>query len=89
MYVYSLITISIGYTSFTPQFDGVKFVTAYIGLVPVALWYAGYKIIKKTKVVPLLDVDFETGRVTRLDVEKDKEEDEVLPWYRKALAWVV
>ncbi|KAG1593359.1 hypothetical protein G6F47_009137 [Rhizopus delemar] len=85
----TFIILGQGYTSFTPQFDGVKFVTAYIGLVPVALWYAGYKIIKKTKVVPLLDVDFETGRVTRLDVEKDKEEDEVLPWYRKALAWVV
>ena len=79
----------IGYSSFTPQFDAVKFVTSYIGLVPVTLWYLGYKIIKRSKVVPLVDVDFETGRVTRLDVEKDKEEDEVLPWYRKALALVV
>lgn len=37
----------------------------------------------------MMEVDFETGRVTHLDMEKDKEEDEVLPWYRKALAWIV
>ncbi|KAG1471377.1 hypothetical protein G6F56_002154 [Rhizopus delemar] len=78
-----------GYTSFTPTFSGVDFVKAYIGLVPVIVWYVGYKVIKRSKVVPLLDVDFETGRVTRLDIEKDNEQDEVLPWYRKALAWVV
>ncbi|GAN05946.1 gamma-aminobutyrate permease [Mucor ambiguus] len=78
-----------GYTAFYPQWDGVKFVTNYIGLVPVFVWYIGYKLIRKSKVVPLMEVDFETGRVTHLDIEKDKEEDEVLPWYRKALAWVV
>ncbi|KAL0139089.1 amino acid permease/ SLC12A domain-containing protein [Mucor lusitanicus] len=78
-----------GYTAFYPQWDGVKFVTNYIGLVPVFVWYVGYKLIRKSKVVPLMEVDFETGRVTHLDIEKDKEEDEVLPWYRKALAWVV
>ncbi|RCI06460.1 hypothetical protein CU098_003796 [Rhizopus stolonifer] len=78
-----------GYTSFTPTFDAVNFVTAYIGLVPVAVWYIGYKIIRKSKLVPLKEVDFDTGRVTHLDIEKDKEMDEILPWYRKALSWIL
>jgi lysine-specific permease len=67
----------------------VTFVTSYIGLIPVTAWYVGYKIVKKSKVVPMLEVDFETGRVTHLDVEKDKEEDENLPLWRKALAWIL
>ncbi|KAI8328799.1 amino acid permease/ SLC12A domain-containing protein [Choanephora cucurbitarum] len=85
----TFVTLGQGYTSFTPTFDGVNFVTAYIGLVPVTVWYLGYKLIKKSKVVPLKEVDFETGRVTHLDIEKDKEMDEILPWYKKALSWIL
>ncbi|KAI8890794.1 hypothetical protein K501DRAFT_167815 [Backusella circina FSU 941] len=85
----TFIILGQGYGSFYPQFDAVTFVTSYIGLVPVFIWYFGYKIVRRSKVVPLVDVDFETGRVTRLDVEKDKEEDEILPWYRKVLAWII
>lgn len=77
-----------GYNAFTPTFSGVKFVQNYIGLVPVCVWYVAYKLIMKSKVVPLMDVDFETGRVTHLDIEQDNLEDEVLPWYRKILAWI-
>ncbi|KAI9485749.1 MAG: amino acid permease/ SLC12A domain-containing protein [Benjaminiella poitrasii] len=77
-----------GYISFTPTFDGVTFVKSYIGLVPVIVWYVGYKLIRKSKVVPLVEVDFETGRVTRLDIEKDNEEDVKYTWYQKILAWV-
>lgn len=54
----------------------------------MTLWYVGYKLIRKSRVVPLLEVDFETGRVTRYDVEKDNEEDRRGPWYKKALAFV-
>ncbi|OBZ87110.1 Lysine-specific permease [Choanephora cucurbitarum] len=85
----TFVTLGQGYTSFTPTFDGVNFVTAYIGLVPVTVWYLGYKLIKRSKVVPLKEVDFETGRVTHLDIEKDKEMDEILPWYKKALSWIL
>lgn len=85
----SFVILGQGYSAFYPVFDGVAFVKNYIGLVPVIVWYLGYKIIRKSKVVPLMEVDFETGRVTRLDMEQDKLEDEVLPWYKKALAWIV
>ncbi|KAG0180471.1 hypothetical protein DFQ29_000616 [Apophysomyces sp. BC1021] len=35
-----------------------------------------HKLVRKTKIVPLDEVDFETGRVTRFDIEKDAEEEE-------------
>lgn len=78
-----------GYNAFYPEFDGLKFVQNYIGLVPVCIWYVVYKLVRKSKVVPLLEVDFETGRVTHLDVEQDKANDENLPLYRKIFAWII
>ncbi|KAJ8662407.1 hypothetical protein O0I10_002101 [Lichtheimia ornata] len=83
-----LIILGQGYGAFAPEFDGVTFATNYIGLVPAIVCYVGYKLIRRTKVVPLLDVDFETGRVTDLDVAKDTEEIGHLPWYKRALAWI-
>lgn len=46
----------LGYGAFAPEFDGVTFATNYIGLVPAIVCYVGYKLIRRTKVVPLLDV---------------------------------
>lgn len=80
----------IGYTAFYPEWDKISFVTCYIGFVPMIVWYVGYKLIRRSKVVPLLEVDFETGRVTRYDVEKDNEEDVESngPWYKKLLSFI-
>ncbi|KAI9260114.1 amino acid permease/ SLC12A domain-containing protein [Helicostylum pulchrum] len=85
----TFIILGQGYNAFYPKFDGLLFVRNYIGLVPVFVWYGCYKLIKKSKVVPLVDVDFETGRVTHLDMEQDKLADEVLTWYGKIFAWIV
>lgn len=85
----SFVILGQGYNAFYPEFNGLKFVQNYIGLVPVFVWYIGYKVIRKSKVVPLMEVDFETGRVTRLDMEQDKLEDEILPWYKKVFAWIL
>ncbi|KAG0950086.1 hypothetical protein G6F57_004007 [Rhizopus arrhizus] len=70
-----LIILGQGYGSFTPQFNANKFCTSYIGIVPFILCYAGHKLITRKKVVQLEEVDFETGRVTRFDIEKDEEMD--------------
>ncbi|KAI8984265.1 amino acid permease/ SLC12A domain-containing protein [Mycotypha africana] len=79
-----------GYTAFYPQFDGVKFASNYIGLLPAICWYIGHKLVRKSKVVPLIEADFETGRVTHIDIEKDENEDKQhQTWYRKALAWIL
>ncbi|KAI7870210.1 amino acid permease-domain-containing protein [Spinellus fusiger] len=69
-----LIILGQGYSAFTP-FDGVTFVTNYIGIVPFILCYIIHKIVKRTKVVPLDEVDFETNRVTQHDREVDNAEE--------------
>ncbi|KAI9248287.1 amino acid permease-domain-containing protein [Phascolomyces articulosus] len=78
-----LIILGQGYTAFTPTFDGVLFVTNYIGIVPAIVCYVLYKLIRKTRVVPLDEVDFDTGRVTRFDMEQDEAAEGESKWYRK------
>lgn len=46
----------LGYESFTPTFDGVQFVSSYIGIVPAVLCYVIYKIVRRTRLVPLDEV---------------------------------
>ncbi|KAI7893605.1 amino acid permease/ SLC12A domain-containing protein [Mucor mucedo] len=69
-----LIILGQGYTAFTPQFDGLTFVMNYIGILPFLVCYIGHKLVTRKKVIPLEEVDFESGRVTRFDIEKDNEE---------------
>ncbi|KAI9494930.1 amino acid permease/ SLC12A domain-containing protein [Zychaea mexicana] len=78
-----LIILGQGYTAFTPEFDGVLFVTNYIGIVPAILCYVIYKLVRRTRVVPLDEVDFDTGRVSRFEMEQEEAEERNLPWYRK------
>lgn len=47
--------------------------------------YVLYKLIRKSKVVPLEECDFDTGRVTRLEIEAEDEDEKNQPWYRKVL----
>ncbi|KAI7870188.1 amino acid permease/ SLC12A domain-containing protein [Spinellus fusiger] len=69
-----LIILGQGYTAFMP-FDGVNFVTSYIGIVPFFLCYIIHKIVRRTKVVPLDEVDLDTNRVTKQDREIDEIEE--------------
>ncbi|KAI9091466.1 amino acid permease/ SLC12A domain-containing protein [Phlyctochytrium arcticum] len=43
------------------QFSGLIFVQRYVNLVFFLALWIGYKLVKKTKMVPLLDADFDTG----------------------------
>ncbi|KAI9031019.1 amino acid permease-domain-containing protein [Phycomyces nitens] len=70
-----LIVLGQGYGAFTPEFDAVKFVTNYLGIVPFFLCYFIHKIVRRTKIVPLDEVDFETNRVSRFEVEQDEDEE--------------
>jgi len=36
-----------------------------------------------------LDIDFETGRVTRFDIEKDNEVDAEIPRWKRIVAWII
>ncbi|CAO3589810.1 unnamed protein product [Absidia cylindrospora] len=83
-----LIILGQGYTCFTPTFDVEKFFLNYIGLVPFFLCYFAYKIIRRSKVVPLDECDFDTGRVTRMEIEAEDEEDKKKSWSKRLLNFV-
>ncbi|CEP15481.1 hypothetical protein [Parasitella parasitica] len=84
-----LIILGQGYGAFTPQFDAITFCTSYIGIIPFFLCYIGHKLYTRGKVIPLEEVDFETGRVTRFDIEKDNEVDSEVPRWKRVIAWII
>lgn len=79
-----------GYSVFIDGFDVVGFVVNYIVIVVFVVLYLGWKIIKRTNFVPLMDADLITGR-RMPDRSEDEEEEEpetaaaqrVVPWYSK------
>ncbi|KAI7906616.1 amino acid permease/ SLC12A domain-containing protein [Cokeromyces recurvatus] len=84
-----LIILGQGYSAFSPQFDSISFVTSYIGIVPFFLCYIIHKLVTRKKLIPLEEVDFETGRVTRYDIEKDNEQDKTIPRWKRIIAWII
>ncbi|KAI7848642.1 amino acid permease/ SLC12A domain-containing protein [Circinella umbellata] len=80
-----LIILGQGYGAFTPEWDTELFFTNYVGIAPAIICYVAYKLIRRTRVVPLDEIDFDTGRVTRMDIEQDAAEDSAgkQTWYRK------
>ncbi|KAJ3019860.1 hypothetical protein HKX48_001689 [Thoreauomyces humboldtii] len=59
--VCTIITITAGFASFIPVWNTVGFFQAYITLIIFVVLWVGYKVIMKTKMVPLLECDFDTG----------------------------
>ncbi|KAE8233512.1 hypothetical protein CF326_g1449 [Tilletia indica] len=70
----SVVLIFKGFDAFTPRFDYKSFITNYIGLPIFFFSWLGYKLLRKSKVIPLESIDFQTG-VRDYDGE-DEEEDE-------------
>ncbi|TVY21052.1 putative amino-acid permease [Lachnellula arida] len=58
-----------GWSSFSPKFSGVDFVSYYIELPIMLIMYVGWKLLKRTKLVRLEVMDLET------DVHKIGDED--------------
>ncbi|KAI8877554.1 hypothetical protein K501DRAFT_260167 [Backusella circina FSU 941] len=84
-----LIILGQGYVAFYPQWDVISFCTSYIGIVPFILCYVIHKAVTRKKVIRLEEVDFDTGRVTRFDIEKDAEAEADRPMWKKAISWLV
>ncbi|RCI03927.1 hypothetical protein CU098_010912 [Rhizopus stolonifer] len=80
-----LIILGQGYGAFTPKFDITTFCTSYVGILPFFICYFGHKIITKKKIVSLEEVDFETGRVTRFDIENDNEHEKNTSFGKRVL----
>lgn len=49
-----------GWSCFSPKFSGVDFVSYYIELPIMLVMYVAWKLIKKTKIVKLSEMDLET-----------------------------
>jgi AAT family amino acid transporter len=58
----SVLVLVQGWSSFSPKFDAVSFVSYYVELPIMALMYVVWKVVKKTKIVRLEDMDLETDR---------------------------
>ncbi|KAI9278102.1 amino acid permease/ SLC12A domain-containing protein [Sporodiniella umbellata] len=80
-----LIILGQGYKSFTPRFDTTTFFISYVGILPFFFCYVGHKIVRKTRIISLEEVDFETGRVTRFDIENDNEQEKNVSFGRRIL----
>ncbi|OQE15298.1 hypothetical protein PENSTE_c029G00420 [Penicillium steckii] len=51
-----------GWPSFSPEFNAVKFISYYIELAIMIVMFLGWKLYKKTKFVPLDEIDLVTDR---------------------------
>lgn len=88
IFINSLLVIIAGYSVFVDGFHAVDFVINYIVIAVFVVLYCGWKIVKRTKIVPLAEMDLKTGRrdIPRVGVESDGEREEVKPlsFYVKA-----
>lgn len=83
----AIVTIFKGFDTFLP-FTKDTFVTSYIALPAFALFWSGYKLWYKTKVIPLDKVDIFTGkRALELEEEKFKREESMKPRTRWQKIW--
>ena len=56
----SFLVLVQGWSSFSPSFSAVNFVSLYVELPIMLVMYLGWKVLKRTKVVKLLEMDLET-----------------------------
>lgn len=57
----------------------------YIGVLPFIVIYIVHKLLVKQRWVPMEKIDFETGRVTKQELERVRAEVAAQPWYRRYL----
>ncbi|KAK5164762.1 uncharacterized protein LTR77_009425 [Saxophila tyrrhenica] len=84
------LVIIAGYANFIGSFDAIGFVVNYVVVAVFVVLYVGWKVIKKTKVVPLMEVDLVTGRrfaSTSVGIDSETKRQDVA-WYVKAKRFV-
>lgn len=68
----SFLVLVQGWSCFSPKFSGVDFVSFYIELPVMLLMYVVWKVLKKTKMVKLSEMDLETDVYLVEDEEPEK-----------------
>jgi AAT family amino acid transporter len=61
-----------GWTSFSPSFGAVDFVSFYLELPVFALLIIGWKLLKRTKLHKASEMDLETDVYTKEDMEPEE-----------------
>lgn len=72
-----IITLFKGFDTFIP-FTKDTFVTSYIALPAFVLFWGGYKLYYRTRVIPLEKVDLTTGRAQIEAEEREFEHEEAM-----------
>ncbi|RKU49073.1 hypothetical protein DL546_003920 [Coniochaeta pulveracea] len=68
----SFLVLVQGWSCFSPKFSGVDFVSFYIELPVMLVMYVAWKVIKRTKIVRLDEMDLETDVYVADEAEKEK-----------------
>lgn len=82
----SFLVVIAGYGVFIGGFHVVDFVVNYVVVAVFVVLFCGWKVIKRTKLVPLAEIDLRSGRreiLSRVDYEGDEEEKKSVPMYVK------
>jgi amino acid transporter len=76
---FSVVLIFNGFTVFLKgNWNPSSFVASYIGLPVFFFSWLGWKLVKKTKLVPLAEIDFVTG-MRELDEQQAEDEERFKP----------
>jgi AAT family amino acid transporter len=68
----SFLVLVQGWSCFSPRFSGVDFVSYYIELPIMLVMYVAWKLIKRTKIVSLSEMDLETDVYVADEAEPEK-----------------
>ncbi|TVY55711.1 putative amino-acid permease PB1C11.02 [Lachnellula cervina] len=79
-----------GWSSFSPKFSGVDFVSYYIELPVMLIMYVGWKLLKRTKLVRLEVMDLETDvhKVGDEDLREEGKDKGLKGKVRMVLRWI-
>ncbi|KAJ2161772.1 hypothetical protein GGF46_001191 [Coemansia sp. RSA 552] len=85
-----IIIIGQGYSTIWPQFDATSFFSTYLAVPLFLIFWLGWKFIKKTKWIKLMDIDLVTGTLLELERNGDIEifDDEQTAGWRRWIRWI-
>lgn len=89
VFLNTFLVIIAGYGDFIGGFDAVGFVVNYVVIAVFVVLFVGWKVLKRTKAVPLMEIDLISGRKDLGRAPSVEEDGETkVAWYRKAKRFV-
>ncbi|CAG8978355.1 hypothetical protein HYALB_00012490 [Hymenoscyphus albidus] len=79
-----------GWSSFSPKFSAVDFVSYYLQLAVMLVMYVGWKVFKKTKIMGLGEMDLESDvhTISDVDLAATEKEKTNMGKVKRVLNWV-